>query len=219
MINDQQEIATPDIRKKSNVRSQQIKFGTTKWLTYTAVFAALSLVMKFIGQFLTLTPNFKITPIYVVWLISAAVLGPVGGGIVCFVSDVLGAIIFPMGALNPLLTLGCTLYGVIAGLCFKYFPVKNYIAKFLFAGIACTLLITLLFDSFAIWWWCRYYLHLKSYLEKGFWVYVGASRVLQLAVGAINIVVTVMMIPLLTKLRLLPPLNKKAKSTEEHDHA
>ena len=114
----QQEIATPDIQATNNraVRSQKLKLGTTKWLTYTAMFAALAIVMKFIGQFLTLTDSFKITLIYAVWLVAAAVLGVVGGGVVCFVSDVLGALIIPQGPINPLLTLGCTLYGVIAGL-------------------------------------------------------------------------------------------------------
>ena len=202
----QQEIATPDkdtISRK--VRSQPLKFGTTKWLAYTALFAALAIVMKFIGQYLTLTDTFKITLIYVIWLIAAAVLGPVGGGTVCFVSDVLGAVIFPRGAINPLLTLGCVLFGVTAAFCFRL-PVKSYIAKFVFAGVVCSVAYTLLFDSFAIWVWCKYYLNLKSYVNTSFWVYLGPTRAMQLGVAAINIAVTVAMIPLLIRLRLLPPL-------------
>lgn len=208
----QQEIATPDNKpiQSCKVRSQKIEFGTTKWLTYTAVFAALSLVMKFVGQFLTLTPSFKITLIYTVWLVGAATLGPIAGGAICFISDVLGALLFPTGAINPLLTLGCTLYGVIAALSFKYFPVKNNVAKFIFSGVICTLLITLLFDSFAIWYWCKYYLKLQSFMDRSFIAYIGASRLMQLAVGAVNIIITIALVPLLQRLKMLPVYKNKA---------
>lgn len=197
--------------RSAKVRSQKVSFGTTKWLTYTAVFTALALVMKFAGQALTITKDFKITPIYVIWLIAAAVLGPVGGGVVGFLSDILGALIFPVGAINPLLTLGCTMYGVLAGLCYKYFPVKNHYAKFLFSGIMCTVLVSLLFDSFALWYWCKFYLKLASYADKTFFAYIGASRIMQLAVSAVNIGITLAMVPLLRQLKLLPDLKKKQK--------
>lgn len=216
--NAQQEIATPDKLNTSSrkVRSQQLTFGTTKWLAYTALFAALSIVMKLIGQCLTLTDSFKITLIYVIWLIAAAVVGPIGGGTVCFVSDVLGAVIIPRGPINPLLTLGCVLFGVTAAFCFKL-PVKSYIVKFVFAGVVCSVLYTLLFDSFAIWVWCRYYLKLKSYINKSFWVYLGPSRAMQLGVAAINIAVTVAMIPLLLRLKLLPPLKKASDARAQRE--
>lgn len=216
MMNNQQEIATPDINRRSKVRAQSLVFGTTKWLTYTAMFTALALATKLIGQFLTLTPDFKITPVYVIWLVAAAALGPFGGGAVCFISDILGALIVPRGAINPLLSLGCTMYGIIAGLTFKYLPIKNNAAKLLISGVVCTVLITLIFDSFAIWAWTRYYLKLiikpSSPLNKPFWVYVGIKRTMQLAVGAVNIAVTVAMTPLLSQLRLIPEKHKYSKS-------
>lgn len=209
-MENQQEIATPDNEIIGKVRSRKPILGTTKWLTYAAIFAALAIVMKFIGQFLTLTDSFKLTPIYAVWLVAAAVLGPIGGGVVCFVSDVLGAIVMPMGALNPLLTLGCTLYGVIAGLCFKL-PTRTNLVRFIIAGVTCTVLVSLIFDSFAIWVWCKYYLKLASWADRALGVYM-ASRALQCAVSAINIAIAVAMIPLLNKLKILPQTKtKKAK--------
>lgn len=204
----QQEIATPD--KVNTVRSQKLTFGTTKWLTYTAVFAALAIVMKLVGQVLTLTDSFKITLIYAVWLVAAAVLGPIGGGTVCLVSDILGAIIIPKGAINPLLALGCALYGVTAGLCFRL-PIRSNIVKFIVAGITCTLFITLAFDSMAIWVWCKYYLKLASFADRALAVYVG-MRLMQCAVGAINTAIAVAMIPLLLRLDLLPQYKKKQKT-------
>lgn len=207
LMNNQQEIATPDIRQKNKVRSQKLEFGTTKWLTYAAVLAALAIIMKFVGQFLTLTPNFKITLIYVIWLIGGAVLGPVGGGAVCFTSDVLGALIIPMGPINPLLILGNVIYGVLAALVFKI-PVKSYVVKFIASGLACTLICTCLINSAALYYWYKW----NDILS--FWVYFATKRALQPAVAAINIAVTVAMIPLLLRLGLLKPFKKSKKSEE-----
>lgn len=205
----QQEIATPSkpIVLARDARSKQPIFGTTRWLAYTALFCALAIALKFFGQLLTLTESFKITLIYVIWLIAAAVLGPVGGGTVCFLSDLLPALIFPTGVINPLLCLGCTLFGVTAAFLFKL-PIKSYYIRFAVAGTVCAVLYTLLFDSFAIWVFCKYYLHLNSFADKSVWVYI-ASRALQLGVAAINIAITVAAVPILTQLKLLPPIKEK----------
>ena len=207
-MNNQQEIATPDIKQKNKVRSQKLAFGTTKWLTYAAALAALAIIMKFIGQFLTLTPSFKITLIYVIWLIAGAVLGPFGGGAVCFTSDVLGAVIIPMGAINPLLILGNVIYGVLAALVFKYTPVRSYTVKFIAAGLMCTLICTCTLNTAALYYWYKWYETLS------FWTYFVTYRALQPAVAAINIAVTVAMIPLLLRLGLLKPFKKNIKSEE-----
>ena len=213
MMENQQEIATPDTKDTPTrkVRSQQLEFGTTKWLTYAAVFSALALVMKFIGQFLTLTPSFKITLIYVIWLLAGATLGPFGGGAVCFTSDVLGAIVFPTGAINPYLILGNTLYGIIAALAFKYTPIKNYYVKLISAGIACTVICTCLINTLALY-YSYGYDEIFTFVQ-----YFVAYRALQPIVAVINIVIAVAMIPLLMRLRLLPPLKKKFRkiNTEE----
>lgn len=215
-MDNQQEIATPDNRVTDKVRSQALKFGTTKWLTYTALFTALALLMKVIGQIGTLNDISKITPIYAIWLISAAVLGPFGGGVVCFISDVVIALVFPKGVLNPFITLVCTLYGVLSGLIFKYTPTKSYRIRFLLAGITCAFVCTFVLDSLAIWGWCKYYLNLKSFMENGknsmFWLYM-TTRLFQLLVAIANTVITVALIPMLNRLRLLPPIKRHKKAT------
>ena len=211
MMEHQQEIATPDKRNTNarTVRSQKLTFGTTKWLTYTAVFAALAIVMKFIGQFLTLTPNFRITLIYTIWLIAAAVLGVFGGAAVCFVSDVLGAMIIPVGPMNPYLIIGNLLYGITAALVFRYLPIKSYVIKFIASGLACTLICTCIANSLALYYSNKYYETLT------FCQYFAAFRALQPVVALINVAVTVAMIPLLTRLKLLPPLKRTQKSSEK----
>lgn len=212
MTDNQQEIATPDkmTNKPYSVRSQRVTYNTTRWLTYTAVFSALALIMKFIGQALTLTPSFKLTLIYTVWLIAGATLGPLGGGAVCFISDVLGALIFPTGAMNPLLILGNTLYGVIAAIVFKFTPCKSYTVKFIASGIACTLICTCLINTSAIWYWYRYSDTLTL------WQYFVGMRLMQLVVALINIAVTVAMIPLLKRVKLLSPTAANEKTEKEN---
>lgn len=206
MSKTQQEIATPDNKTHTRkVRTQKLEFGTTKWLTYAAMFAALAVVMKFIGQFLTLTDSFKITLIYVVWLIAGATLGAFGGGAVCFASDVLGAIIFPTGAINPFLILGNTVYGVIAALAFKI-PIKSNVAKFIIAGVACTIICTCGINTLAI------YYSYSYYKVMSVWQYFVAYRIMQPVVAVINIVIAVAMIPLLNRLRLLPPIKRRKKA-------
>lgn len=215
----QQEIATPDsIDMPRNVRP--IKRLSTKWMTYTAVFSALALAVKLLGQLATLNDMFKITLIYAIWLPAAAVLGPFGGGTVCFVSDFLGALILPTGIFNPLLTVGCTLYGVIAGFCFKL-PTKSYVSRFIIAGVVCTVCISLIFDSFAIWVWCKYVLKIGSFLDRTLIVYIG-MRMMQCVVSTVNIPIAIATIPLLKRLKLLPkqiktqtkPQSKELKSCQ-----
>lgn len=212
MIIGQQEIATPDIISHSRkVRSHSIEFGTTKWLTYTALFTSLALLIKTVGQIGTLGDASKITAIYAVWLIAAAVLGPIGGGTVCFISDVTIALLFPRGVINPFITFVCTLYGVLAALLIEYTPSKSYTLRITIAGAVCAVLCTFILDSYAIWGWCKYYLNLNSYFGTGknaiFGVYM-LTRLFQLAMALANIPVAIALIPLLKRLKLLPPQNK-----------
>ena len=213
MSKSQQEIATPTFNIKRKVRTQSIEFGTTKWLTYTALLTALALMMKVIGQIGTLSEISKLTLIYTIWLVAAAVLGPIGGGTVCFISDILIALVFPTGVINPFITLVCTLYGVLAGLIFKYLPAKRYAVKFTVAGLTCAVVCTFVLDSLAIWGWCKYYLDLKSFLPDGkngvFGVYM-LTRLFQLGVAVANTFIAVAMIPLLTRFKLLAPTKKKS---------
>lgn len=205
MSNTQKEIAAPDKLSIKPKLAERISATPTRFITYTAVFSALAVLMKFVGQYLTITPEFKITLIYTVWLAAAACLGPVGGGGVCLISDILGAIILPRGAINPLLIAGNTLYGVLAALSFRFTPSRSYIAKFIVSGIVCTLICTCLLNTFAIWYW-------YGYNELfGFWIYFATRRAFQPLVAAINIVIVVCLIPLLKRIKLLPPQRSALK--------
>lgn len=199
MITDQQEIATPDITAK--VRSQALKFGTTKWLTYTAAFAALAAIFKYMFGFVVLF-DFRLTLIYIIWWIAAAALGPIGGGAVCFVSEFIYAL---WAGFSPLIICN-TLSGVVAGLIFKYTPSKSYTVRFIIVGIVCTIIFTCILNSLTAY----YYWGYSDTMT--FWEYFVAFRTWQLLIAAINIGVTVAMIPLLDRrLHLLPVINGTKK--------
>ena len=212
-MNNQQEIATPTIQniQAGKVRSQKLEFGTTKWLAHTALFTSLALLMKVIGQIGTLSEISKLTPIYTIWLLAAATLGPIGGGTVCFISDLLIALVFPTGVLNPFITIVCTLYGFTAGLIFKYLPIKSYTVKLVVAGVVCAVVYTFVLDSLAIWGWCKFYLNLKSFFGNGknaiFGVYM-LTRLFQLGVALANIPIAVALLPVFNRLKLLPSLKR-----------
>ena len=210
----QQEIASPTIQNinAGKVRTQKLQFGTTRWLAHAALFTSLALLMKVLGQIGTLSEVFKVTPIYTVWLLSAAVLGPIGGGTVCFISDLLIALVFPTGVLNPFITIVCTLYGVTAGLIFKHLPIKSYTTRLVVAGVVCAVVYTFILDSLAIWGWCKYYLNLKSFFGSGknaiFGIYM-LTRLSQLIVALINIPIAAALLPVLNRLKLLPSNKNK----------
>ena len=115
--------------------------------------------------------------------------------------------------MNPYLIIGNVLYGIIGALVFRYFPIKNYAVKFIAAGIACTLFCTCIANSLALFYSYKYYQTLT------FWQYFVAYRALQPVVAIINIAITVGMIPLMTRLNLLPPLRKTKKDGEENNNA
>lgn len=211
----QQEIATSDTNNNnSKVRSQRIKIGTTKWLTHAAMFSALAIILKFISQYMEIG-GIKITVIYVPWLISSAVLGIIGGGTVCFVSDLLISLVFPTGPINPLTILSNTLYGVLGGAVFKFFPSKHYAVKFIAAGATCILVCTCILGSLALYYGYYYYEYLT------FWQYFIGFRAWQPLIASISVGITVAMIPLLTRTKLLPqiPTKQVENSNKENQNA
>lgn len=224
MSETQQEIASPTTQdfKAGKVRTHKLEFGTTRWLAHTALFTSIALLMKVIGQFGTLADNFKITPIYTVWLLAAATLGPIGGATVCFISDLLIALVFPAGVFNPFITIVWTLYGLTAGLIFKYLPSKSYTVRLAAAGAICAVVFTFILDSLAIWGWCKYYLKLTSYFGDGknavFGVYM-LTRLFQLGVALANVPIAVALLPVLKRLKMLPPIKQKNNKIKENDNA
>ena len=85
---------------------------------YIATIALLVALQVVLSRFLSIpTPVTKIGFSFVPIVIAARKYGAIDAGIVAFVSDILGAILFPQGAFFP----GYTLTAVLFGVCFGVF--------------------------------------------------------------------------------------------------
>lgn len=86
----------------------------TKKLVTSSVLIAMAVVLtRWLGiNVLTLKIGFGFVPI----IIAAMTLGPVYSAIIYALADVIGAILFPAGAFNPVFTLNAALAGAVWGL-------------------------------------------------------------------------------------------------------
>lgn len=92
---------------------------STRMICYTAVLAALSAITNIFTVFLgggALAVSFAYIPAF----IGGAFLGPINGFLVGFTGDLLGCLINPQGAINPIILLSSGLMGLIPGMVFKY---------------------------------------------------------------------------------------------------
>jgi len=94
---------------------EKIKFRiSTKDLVIMAVLIAVEIVLS---RFLSISAwNTKIGFAFVPVVIAAVLLGPVYAGIVGAIADLLGAVLFPIGAYFPGFTLTAFLTGLVYGL-------------------------------------------------------------------------------------------------------
>ena len=112
-----QEIAT--VNTKAGYGKRKKKHNMTKRITYLATLVAASLTMKLVGNALQFG-SFKVTLVYIPWILSAVVMGPLGGATVAFATDLIGTLILPTGgAPIPLLLVSNALFGFIMGCAFK----------------------------------------------------------------------------------------------------
>lgn len=115
------------------------KLSHTQKIVYTAVFSALSLVANSFSYFPV--SYISISVLSTVCFLSGALLGAKSGFLVGFIGDLLGAIIFPAGAYNPLIGIASGLSGFIPGALFDYFKGNVYLKaaiSFILTLIICT---------------------------------------------------------------------------------
>ena len=184
-----QEIAT--------VNTEAVKYGKTKKLTttqritYLATLVATSLAMKLIGQVLTFG-TLKITIVYIPWIISAIVMGPLGGAVVSFATDLLGTFILPTGgAPLPLLVVSNALFGLIMGLAFKI-PKLDARLKLLIGTVVVIACCTLGLSTY----------ELARVREMPYLAQL-VIRIPQAVMVAVNAAATAFLFPLLRKLGLM----------------
>lgn len=178
---------------------------STRYITYAATFVALSILCKMLGNAISVsvTTNMKLTFIYVPWILSGIVLGPIGGMATAVISDVIGQItIATGGAVNPLTTLSNALFPLATSLMFRFAKklpdwLNLFIGLFI-SAIVCTLGI----GSYAI------YTLYDYNVTMSFFTYIITFRLLQAVVVAINFVLCLVLLPVVKKMKLLERVNQ-----------
>ena len=190
----QQEIATPT---KSSAKETTKKI-TTKQITYVATLTAITLMLKMLGNMAIIGGSIKISFTYIGWILSAVILGPFGGAVVGFTTDVLGTFIIPSsGSVDLVLTLGYTMYPLIVGLFYKYLPIKNKNISLTLGVAVASVVCTLGICSAAL------YYRWGMGNSMSFITYVLVSRTWQLPTIVLNLIITMLLIPALKRAKVI----------------
>ena len=97
----------------------------TAKIAYAAVLTALCTVVNIFD--IKISDEFQISLVASVGFIAGYTLGGGYGFAVCFIGDLLGAIVNPHGPYNPIIGIGTGLWGLIPGIAFSYFKGNVYV--------------------------------------------------------------------------------------------
>lgn len=164
------------------------RYFTVKRIAYTALFAALAVIANSFTVYLPFmgASSNAVSFTYLVCALAGAFLGPVCGGLVGGIGDLLGWLINSSGgAFNIFITLGSILLGVIPGLVHKI-PKLPAIVKILIAYAIVFVVCMCGVNTFGIWF---YYIR----GAKTYFVYLAGRIATQSIIMAINIVLTCLM--------------------------
>ena len=119
----------------------------TKDLVMLALLIGLNIVLSRLVPLINVW-NMKISLTFVTLLIAGYLYGPLGGALVGGVGDLIGSLLFPIGAYNPLFTLTAVISGLIFGI-FLYNNTKliNTVLACVINQIGCSLLLNTWFIS------------------------------------------------------------------------
>ena len=109
------------------IKKQPSKNALTKTqkISYISVLAALATVANIFD--IKISDEFQISLVATVGFIAGYTLGGGYGFAVCFIGDLLGALINPHGPYNPIIGIGTGLWGLIPGIAFTYLKGNDYI--------------------------------------------------------------------------------------------
>lgn len=165
---------------------------TTKTLAYCALLAALSVVMaRLFGMMPNEYSRFSIEAVPT--FIAGVLFGPVAGGLVGFVSDLVGCM-FSGYAYNPMFCIPPILYGVCGGLFRMYLAKGVTLPRLLVSFLPPVALGSILWQSFAL----TYVYFKDGPFMEGFLLRLG-TRGIQFAV---TLVLDVVIVHLLFKSKL-----------------
>ena len=143
---------------------------------------ALSLILKMLGNVLTLV-GFRVSFVYIPWIIAGILLGPVGGSAVSLITDILGTFITGQTPI-PLLMIGNALYPVFPALMYRL-PLKNDFLKVVIGSCISLFVCTLGLNTWG----------LALLYEQPYWVHLVTFRLPQIGVFAVNLTAIGFLLP------------------------
>ena len=189
---------------------------TTRDVAYAAVLVALGIVTN---SFALDTGAHSITFTYTICFIAGHFFGPLVGAIVGGVGDIVGCFVKGYSP-NPLILVGSVLVGLIPGLLqllSRKIRVKNEIYPPLWtvlSFVATFVVVTVFWNTFALWF---------SYARasKTYWVYMLARLPLQTIVWAVNLGLSLVLYPVISKVLRVSPTSvvQKIKERNQADEA
>jgi len=124
-----------------------MQLSVTRRVAFSAMFAALAIVLKIYS--LPVTPNTRLSFLYLPCFLSGIFLGPLSGFLVGAAGDLLGSIISPKGSLSPLLIINSGLIGFLMGVCFHKLGIKNLYVKIAAGTVSVMLIVSLTINPLA----------------------------------------------------------------------
>lgn len=173
---------------------------STKYITYAATFIALSVIFKMLGNTVSsivIIPNMRLSFVYIPWVLSGIVLGPIGGVLTALISDVLGQLTIAVGgAVNPLTMLSNALFPLAPALLFKFAKRLPSWLKLLIGMLISMIVCTMGIGSAALFWQYEYY------TSMNFFTYLFTIRWPQMIIIAINFVLCLAILPVIKRIKL-----------------
>ncbi|MDD6307812.1 MAG: folate family ECF transporter S component [Clostridia bacterium] len=164
------------------------KMQATRGIVYAALLVALEIILTRFVQIPILLDGFtnRINPGLLPVAAGGMLFGPLGGGLIAAVADLIRAILFPQGAFNPLFTITATLRGVVFG---AFLWKKTSYLRIILASLVNVIFVNIVLNTLFI-----------SFSYGGsFWVRVLTS----LPITAINFVLQTALLVL-----VLPPIER-----------
>lgn len=191
-------------------------------LALTGMLTALSIVANVLT--IPLTPSSAISFTIVIAFITGIYLGALPAVAVGFLGDLIGHILFPMGAYNWFMGLSCALSGLIPALIFKLRI--NNILKLIISLVINLAVCSIFLNTFGFWlqfvvgvdaspiglW--QFFTMDKGGIKKSFGVYLGARAPFIL----INWVVNAVIVGCIAQTKLLDKLLERLTSTSVKQH-
>lgn len=177
----------------------------TRKICYVAVLAALATVSNVFD--IKISDEFQISLVATVGFLAGYMLGGGYGFAVCFIGDLLGAIINPHGPYNPIIGIGTGLWGLIPGIAFSYFKGNEFV-KTVISFIIGFLLVSAGINIVGFCLMYPTYYTFEALLP---------TLPLKLAVVAVNCAVCIGLVSVMPRIMQATAFSKKDKETDDSE--